>query len=999
MIRMSFAYREYSSENGSEVLYKRIRLYVQFIYNNRKEASDLEKTAENITGVNTSKANPLTGSLLIIYDDTITNVTLIKRQLYRYVSKRIFTGKITNFEDIKTFSHNKSAILKDIEERGENKLPDENNQNTPESNAANNFHTYKIRELAKSLGTNTMTGLTDKQAEDKVTELGLNVISEVKRKSLLKKLMENLNEFTTRLLIGVGLLSSALGHPVDGMAILGIALVEAVLSTLQQHRAEKSLYSLKKMMIPNATVIRNGSQQIIDAKYLVPGDIIILEAGEKIPADARLTECYGLTTSEAMLTGESAPVCKNLNICSTQTELADRSNMIYMGTNVLSGRGKAIVVATGRNTEIGNIAYMLQTIKNECAPIQNKIKKFTTRIAKFSIGLCLSLSAMGLFRGASLVSVIILGISFAIGAIPESLPAVVTAAMALSVQKMASKNAIVRKLPAVETLGSANVICCDKTGTLTMNEMTVKEIFVDNNTYKLTGTGYNPKGKILLKSGDPNKTDALNTILTAGILCNNSTISECEGRWSVLGDPTEGALITAARKSKLPCGDIPDKYKRIKEIPFDSSRSFMTVLVSNEDNRYAYCKGSLTKIMDKCTSIYDNGKERLFTSTDKEKLQAAADRMGSKALRVLAFCYKKVPNASSNINNNFVFLGLAGMEDPPRGEVKECIKKCRKAGIKVVMITGDNKNTAAAIGKNIGLLTDGIVLTGPELDVMSEDELYHIINNVQIFARTSPEQKYKIIKAFKRAGNIVAMTGDGVNDAPAMKAADIGIAMGVNGSDVARDSADIILTDDNFAAIVSAIEEGRTVNRNIKNSIKYLLSGCLSEMIAIGIATMFTGISPFISMQILWVNVIAETILGSSLTLETPSDNTMNCPPCSREDAIVDNAFKKQIVKRGLVIGLTTYAVFQGSMLFGTGLKKARTLAFTNIILSQIINVYDCRANKKKRNKYMNIASAVCLIILGIILYTPVIGVYFSATPLLSKDILLLAATTALAAI
>ncbi len=995
---MAYAYKEYLNTPGSEVLHKRIRIYIQSIYNNKKEASEFEKISGSIAGVKYTKSNPLTGSLLILYDDTLTDESSIKRQIYRYVSKRVFTNKITDFEEIKTFSDHKSAFVKKIEEKKIAVLPENKNEKDGETQNLKSYHSYKINELAKSLGSSVATGLTEEQAGDKLKDLGLNIISEVKRKSILQKVFENLNEFSTRLLVGVGLLSSALGHLADGIAILGIALLETLLSTLQQHRAEKSLYSLKKMIVPEAKVIRDGKQQIIDAKYLVPGDIILVEAGEKVPADARLIECCDLKTSEAMLTGESAPVCKSLNICSSKTELADRNNMIYMGTNVLSGRGKALVVATGRNTEIGNIAFMLQNIKNECAPIQNKIKKFTTKITKVSIGVCLGLSAMGLFRGASLVSVIVLGISFAIGSIPESLPAVVTAAMALSVQKMASKNTIVRKLPAVETLGSANVICCDKTGTLTMNEMTVKKIFVDNNTYELTGTGYNPKGEILLKSGDPNKTDALNKILTAGILCNNSNISECEGRWSVHGDPTEGALITAAYKNSLPCGELFEKQKRIREIPFDSSRRYMTVLVQDKESKYAYCKGSLSKILNKCTSIYDNGKERLFTSTDREKIQDVADRMGLKALRVLAFCYKKVSGINSNINNNFIFLGLAGMEDPPREDAKECIEKCHMAGIKVVMITGDNKNTAVAIGKNIGLLTNGIVLTGPELEIMTDDELLPLINKVQIFARTSPEQKYKIVKAFKRAGNIVAMTGDGVNDALAMKEADIGIAMGINGSDVARDTADIILTDDNFAAIVTAIEEGRTVNRNIKNSMKYLLSGCLSEMIAIGIATLLTGISPFISMQILWINVIAETILGSSLTLEVPSDNTMNCPPCSKNDEIINGDFKKQIISRGLVIGLTTYAIFQGSMLFGAGLKKARTLAFTNIILSQIINVYDCKANKQKKNKYMNIASAACLIILGIILYIPAIGAYFSTTPLVMKDILLLTGTTTLAA-
>ncbi|MDR3597411.1 HAD-IC family P-type ATPase [Clostridium sp.] len=992
---MSLAYNEISNE----MLYKRIRIYIEYIYRSQEKALEMEKLVNSVVGVKYCKANDFTGSLLVVYDDEIINENCVKQQIYRFVSKKMNKSLPINMKDVNSAISKKSVNFESIEKTLELKRSKEVLNKTINEKSNNNYHYIETSDIEKELKTNFRKGLSKLQVDEKLKEIGLNVISEAKRKSMIAKFFENINEFSTKLLVGVGLLSFVLGQIVDAVAILGIAAVETMLSTLQQHKAEKSLYSLKEMMVRNATVIRNGKQRIIDAKYVVPGDVIIIEAGEKVPADARIIESYELKVSEATLTGESTSVCKSPSLCQCEAELADRYNMLYMGTDILSGRGKAVVVATGKNTEIGKIAYILQNIKNESTPIENKIKKFTNKITKLAFGICMGISALGLLRGTSLVQVFILGVSFAIGAIPESLPAVVTAAMSLSVQKMASKNAIVRKLPAVETLGSANVICCDKTGTLTMNEMTVKEIYVDNNTYEIRGTGYNPKGDIVLKSGRINKKESLDKIITSGIICNNSNISNCDGKWQIHGDPTEGALLVAAYKNKVQIDEITNKYERIKEIPFDSSTRYMTVLVKHENEKEAYCKGSLSKVLDKCTRIYENGKERLLNYTDKERLKHIADEMGTKALRVLAFAYKKVLNDNKNIDNNFVFLGLVGMEDPPREEVKECIEKCKGAGIKVVMITGDNKNTAAAIGRKIGLLTDGIVLSGAELDDISDDKLTSIINKIQVFARTSPEQKYKIVKAFKRAGNVVAMTGDGVNDAPAIKEADIGIAMGKNGSDVARDTADIILTDDNFATIVAAIEEGRAVNLNIKNSMRYLLSGCLGEIVAILFSSMFIGIPLLLSLQILWTDVVSESILGASLTFEKPSNDIMKNPPISKDYEIIDRELKRKIVRTGVITGLTTFGIFQGSLWLGASLQKARTLAFTNLVLSQIVSVYNCKSDKDSKNKYMNISAIACVAMFGGMLYIPFIGSFFSTVPLNIKDLLILSGTTTLSTI
>lgn len=972
-------YAEYKEYNKNEVV-KRIRIYFKYIYRNKKAAMKIEKASMDINGVYFIQANPITGNLLILFDSSITDEHTIKMQLYRKTTKRNKTNII------KPKDYTTHSCLKPV-------------PNQMKEIPSKDYHAYKTNEIETLFSVNKTYGLSDSQINYRIKKIGYNVITEEKRKSLFRRFLENLNDFSTKILVGAGLFSTFLGQFIEGIAVLGIAGLETILSTIQQHRADESMYSLKKMMITNACVIRNGRKTTIDAKYLVPGDIIILEPGSRVPADARLIECCDLNTSEAMLTGESALVYKNIKSCKKSTLLAEQKNMIFMGTTILSGRGKAIVVATGKHTQLGKIADMLQNIKKEPAPIQTKIKTFTTKLLKLSLLACFGLSAVRFVQGASCVSVIIFGISFAIGAIPESLPALVTASMSRSIQKMAQKNAIVRKLPAVETLGSANVICCDKTGTLTMNEMTVKEIYVNNSTYKISGQGYNPHGNIQLKSGINNLKDGLTKLLTAGVLCNNSSLTNYENQWSVEGDPTEGALLVSAYKHNLNIENIMESNHRISEIPFDSSRGYMTVLVQNEEQLYACSKGSLSKIMNQCTSIYDNGKNRLFTSTDCETIKEIAKKMGQKALRVLAFAYKEINNEKENIDSNFTFLGLVGMEDPPREEVKDCIKKCHQAGIKVVMITGDNKNTAAAIGRNIGLLTDGIILTGSEIESMSEDTLYQTINKVQIFARTSPQQKHKIVTAFKRAGNVVAMTGDGVNDALAMKEADIGIAMGAYGSDVARDTADMILTDDNFCTIVSAIEEGRNVTRNIKNSMKYILTGCLSEMLVLGAATILTGLPPLASIQILLLDVIAETILGASLTYENASKNIMKYPPNSKEEDILDKPLKKQVLRKGIISGLASFTIFYASLLTGAGVNKARTLAFTSIILSHILNLYMCKINKNMPNKYMNLAAGTCVLLLMGILYLPLLRMVFLTTPLLLKDLLPVIGITAITTI
>lgn len=968
------AYCKERKQKEEETLYKRIRIPVKCVYRNEEAGRSIVSHLMSVKGIKTASANPLTGKVLVIFNEDIVNEDSILRGIRQHLREKNSTGSVSNERRLIEQKFNTEAAQPiSIEEA------------YPFEDSETNWHAMDGNTVVHKLGTNYDQGLSNEHAALLRKQHGYNVLTEKKRKSFAARFLENLNGFSSKLLVGVSVASFLLGQIPDAIAVLTIVFIETSVSTAQAYKAEKSIYSLKNMMVHKAKVLRGGREEIIESKLLVPGDVIKVEAGEKVPADARIIDCNDLRTTEASLTGESSTVIKDCEKCNRYTELALRSCMLYMGSSVVSGKGTAIVVATGMNTQIGKIASMLQNIHNEATPLQSRIEKFTNSITRVCIWGCLGLGVVGLAAGRSFVEMLTLGVSLSIGALPESLPAVVTVAMALSVQRMAKRNAIVRKLPAVETLGSANVICCDKTGTLTMNEMTVKKIYVDRSTYAVSGYGYAPAGEIILAEGDPTSKDALKQILKAGVLCNNALLENKGKKWSIQGDPTEGALIVAARKYDIDDIFLKESCKRIREIPFDSGRRHMTVIVEGEDGAYAYCKGSTSKIFEKCSSIYENGVERLFTATDREKLMGICNEMADNALRVLAFAYKKTH--LENVDNNFTFLGLVGMEDPPREGIGNSIKKCQNAGIKVVMITGDNKNTAAAIGRQIGLLDGGLVVSGSELDNMSDEELQLKIRKIEVFARTSPEQKYKIVRAFKREGFVVAMTGDGVNDAPAIKEANIGIAMGGAGSDVAKDAADITLVDDNFDTIVSAIEEGRCVSNNIKSAMRYLLAGSLGEVIALTLTSGVTGILPLLSIQILWTNVICETLLGAPFATQNPDDSMMGQLPLKKNAPLVDRKLGLQIVKRGIGIGLSTFGVFEGAMLLGAGIQKARTLAFSNLILAQLVNVYDGKnSTRQLSNKYTTAASVSSVILLMGIIYVPFLNSIFGTVPLMLPD-------------
>ncbi|NLU08943.1 MAG: cation-translocating P-type ATPase [Clostridiales bacterium] len=953
-----------------------MRIPVKSIYRNQPAVNPIIKYIMSIKGVKSAKANIITGKVLILFDEDIVSDIYIERQINIYMKK----SKI---------SHDSNIIkINNINEETSLPISFENIKPPLHNSMQVPWHTMDKNEIKTVFNTDLKYGLTGKMASKKIKELGLNVLSKKKRTSLISKILKSLNDFSVKLLLGVSAFSFILGQIPDAIAILSIAFVETILGTIQQHKAEKSIYSLKNILVHRATVLRNKRKVCIDAKYLVPGDIILVQSGDKVPADARIIECNDLKTTEASLTGESTPVIKSTDLCSKYTELGSRCNMLFTGTNIICGTCKAIVVATAMNTEIGKIAAMLQNIKPQATPLQTKMQNFTTKLTKICLASCALIGFGALLAGKSLTQVLTMSVSFSIGALPESLPAIVTVAMALGVQRMSKENVIVRKLNSLETLGSTNIICCDKTGTLTMNEMTVRKIYTDKCLYNITGSGYSPEGNISLIEGKPSKESSLERLLAVGVICSNATLVKRGDKWMAEGDPTEGALITAAHKLNLDENMLRNLNPRIKEIPFDSTRRFMTVITEGSKGKIAFCKGALDRVIQKCKTVYEDGAERLLTSTDKKRLMSIGNKMGEKALRILGFAYKKINHKSAeNIDDNFVFLGITGMEDPPKEGVKDCIKKCHRAGIKVVMITGDYKNTAAAIGRELGLLTDGLVMSGNELDDISKEELSRKIRKVQIFARTSPEQKHRIVKAFKRFGYVVAMAGDGVNDAPAIKEANIGIAMGNNGSDIAKDAAAITLVDDDFCTIVKAIEEGRTVNNNIKNSMKYLLAGNLGEIIAIAAASAVGGVAPLISMQILWTNLISESILGSALTTEPSGEDVMKSAPLRRDEPLISKKLGLQIARRGIGIGLTTFAIFEGSLLLGASLSKARTLAFSNLICSQLLNLYDCRRNKTTLpNKYINIGTASSMAMLLGIIYLPFINPYFGTQALTLLD-------------
>ncbi|HMW60062.1 MAG TPA: HAD-IC family P-type ATPase, partial [Leptospiraceae bacterium] len=725
------------------------------------------------------------------------------------------------------------------------------------------------------LVTSSRTGLSVAEADRRLALWGPNEIPTQKRSSWIRILAQQLKNVLIIILLLATVLSAVLGHSTEAAVIAIIVIFAALLGFIQEFRAEKAMSALKQLSAPTALALRDGEVQKIAARNVVPGDIIHLHAGDRIPADARILESFSLRTEEASLTGESLPVEKETMALAEDAALADRVNMVYSGTSVSYGRGVVVVTNTGLQTEFGKIARMLESVEHARTPLQINLDKVGNALAKAAGAIVVLITILGVMRGQPFLDMILFGIALAVAVVPEALPAVVTVSLALGVQRMIKRNALVRRLPAVETLGSVSVIGSDKTGTLTKDEMTVRKIHLPDQRFDVTGSGYEPSGDFVGNGTSVSPSPELILALKAASLASDASLENKDGSWKITGDPTEGAMIVAAAKAGLDKDSLDNEFPRIHEIPFTSETKRMTTLHSEGTSKTAYSKGAPESILPSCTHYLSQKGILALTDREKSEYLKEAAFLAGEALRVIAVAMKQNAN-EENAEEGMIFLGLLGMIDPPRTEVKTAIEKCRRAGIKPIMITGDHPITAAAIARELGILRNGKVITGVELDSMSPEEFKRQVESIEVYARVSPAHKLMVVHAFQKNGHSIAMTGDGVNDAPALKKADIGIAMGITGTDVTREAAAMTLTDDNFASIVAAVEEGRGVFGNIKKYLMYLLSSNIGE-IGLMAGTSMLGLPlPLSAVQILYVNLATDGLPALALAVDPPDEDAMN---------------------------------------------------------------------------------------------------------------------------
>ncbi len=789
-------------------------------------------------------------------------------------------------------------------------------------------------------------------------------------------------------------LSAFLGHAVEAAAIAVIVLFAVLLGFAQEYRAERAVESLRKMAAPTATVIREGGEVEAPARELVLGDMIILRAGDRVPADARLVEAVNLQTDEAALTGESLPVEKAAGaLRSTDLPLGDRRNMAYAGTAVSYGRGRAVVTATGMGTEFGRIARMLQTVETGRTPLQANLDRVGSTLARAALGVVALIVALGLFRGQPFIDMLVFGIALAVAVVPEALPAVVTISLALGVQRMVKRNALMRRLPAVETLGSTSVICTDKTGTLTKDEMTVRKIFSSGLLWDVSGAGYEPTGGFSSPEGADGPSEPLKRLLAAAVLASDAEIvySQAEGRWQVKGDPSEGALVTAAAKAGINRAELQASFPRVDEIPFTSETKRMTTLVSGPGGVFACTKGAPEVILGSCTMISTDRGDLPLDDRARAEIVEAARAMAGDALRVLAIA-RRDGAARGSAEREMTFLGLAGMIDPPRPEAGDAIKTCERAGIKPVMITGDHPVTARAVARDLGLLKGGRTVTGAELEVMGDEELEREVENIEVYARVSPAHKLRVVAALKARGHVVAMTGDGVNDAPALKKADIGIAMGITGTDVTREAAAMMLTDDNFASIVAAVEEGRGIFDNIRKYLMYLLSSNIGEIGLMAGASLLGLPLPLSAVQILYVNLATDGLPALALAVDPPEEDIMRRPPRNPREGVFSRPVIALMVAGGVWSMLINLFLFSWTLNSGRGLREAMTMSFVSLVLIQFFKAYNFRSDRHSvldrpfANRWLNLAIAWELALLMVIVYVPALQTPFLTFSLAPGD-------------
>ncbi|AKB45229.1 calcium-translocating P-type ATPase, SERCA-type [Methanosarcina vacuolata] len=872
------------------------------------------------------------------------------------------------------------------------------------------YYDQEINSVFEEFGVSE-AGLSSEEAEKRLEEYGENELKEKEKVSVLNLFVSQFKSILIIILITASIVSALLGEFVDAIVIIFTVFLAGILSFVQEYRAEKAIELLRSLTSPEATVIRDGVENKIPSKNLVPGDLILIQTGDRIPADARIIKGFNLKTDESSLTGESVPVQKSIEALPSETPEADRTNMVYTGTAVAYGRGSAIVTATGMNTAFGELAGLLGTIERSRTPLQESLDKFGRWIGTATLVIVAFVAMLGVFYGFPLLDMFLWGVALAVAAIPEALPAVVTVGLGLGVRRMVKRHALVRKLPSIETLGATNVICSDKTGTLTQNKMTVEKICVNKQVLKVTGAGYSPEGEFF-KGDEKVSTDDphLQILLLGAVLCNDAGLFKKSDKWEIKGDPTEAALVVVAAKSGFHKVELDQKYPRLGEIPFSSERKRMTTFNKLEADSgslpvkglTAFSKGAPEVILGSCTKIFLDGEIKSLSSEMKQLIEGKIKEMADQALRVMALSFRLLDEEldiekssskdppSERIEEDMVFSGLMGMRDPPREEVKVAIQKCEDAGIKTVMITGDHKITASAIAKELGILKENdLTLTGSELDNLGDAEFEDKVERVSVYARVYPIHKLRVIDALKKKGYVVAMTGDGVNDAPALKAADMGIAMGITGTDVSKEASSMILTDDNFASIVAAVEEGRNIFKNIRNFITYGLSAHIGEVLIVLISILGWQILPLIAVQILWINLITDGLPPMALSVEPPDNGIMKQKPRNVEEGLITRREISASLGIGGLIALQALLVLNWALDRNFSIEKLQTLIFTLVVFSEMFNAFNWRSDRYSifslglfTNKPLVYAVLTTIVLQLVVIYVPFFQTAFRTVPL-----------------
>lgn len=853
---------------------------------------------------------------------------------------------------------------------------------------------HNIDRVVTAVDTDLNSGLADREVAFRQQRFS-NVVEMGKPINPWRIMLNQFIDTMVLVLLGATVISGIIGDMADALTIMTIVVINALLGFFQEYRAERSLEAIKKMAAPEATVIRSGQKLKIPAVGLVPGDLVLLESGDKVPADLRLVVSSTLEMDESALTGESVPVEKrSAVVCAQDCPLADRVNMAFMGTSVTRGRGRGVVVGTGMNTVMGEIAGMMMETKTEMTPLQMKLDSLGKVLIVICLAVCLVVTLLGIARGEDIMTMFMAGISLAVAAIPEGLPAIVTVVLALGVQRMAKRNAIVRKLPAVETLGCTTVICSDKTGTLTRNQMTVKKVATYNQVLEVEGEGYSVAGNLVDSQGHLVKPQGdLEVLMDIALNCNNSDLKQINGDYKVLGDPTEAALVVMAAKTGQ-----RNRAAILREIPFDSERKMMSVVVEAGAPRLLV-KGALEIIIGACSFVIKGTQVARITAADRDHFLKMQATWATGALRVLGFAYRALPPGweampDEQLERNLVLVGMCGMIDPPRTGTARAVRMCSNAGIVPVMITGDHPQTAAAIAREIGISQNREVVTGPEIDRLSDQELYNRTINNRVFARVSPQHKNRIVNVLKSKNQVVAMTGDGVNDAPAIKAADIGIAMGISGTQVSKEASAMILADDDFSTIVEAVYQGRAIYDNIRKFIRYLLGCNIGEVLVMLLASLMGLPLPLLPIQLLWVNLVTDGLPAMALGIEAPEPRIMKRPPRPKNEGIFAHGLGWTIFGRGVYIAIITITAFLvgytwGRMNGADGLPLARSLALTTLVLGQLFYVFECRSERLSpfelgffSNRYLIGAVLVSLCMQLSVLYIPALQTIFKTVPL-----------------